>query len=367
MSELKVEICKISEVKNHPNADRLDVIRIKGWDTITKRDQFKVDDSVIFIPPDAILCSTLHEFLKITNYCAELPKSHPLNPLGHRRVKAARLRGIPSYGVVLSLEDADRYFSQYYNSVIELIPENNKSIQDALNITKYEPPIRSTAGDVERDSPQFHKYTEIENWRNNPDWFKDGDQVVISEKIHGSNCRLGYCLDTQDGEWKYMAGSHKTRRKDGLYWEPYFIYPKLQVMIEELYYKNDKKPIIVFGEIFGDGVQDLHYGLNNKKDFRVFDISIGGEYISWPFMNGICKMYDIPTVPILWVGPYSVETVKEMTDGPAFQVGDNQKFKGREGCVIKSYIEKVDPYNGRFILKSVSADYLDRKGAIDNE
>jgi RNA ligase (TIGR02306 family) len=366
MSNLKIQVQRILEITEHPNADKLSIAKISGWTTIVRRDQFKVDDLVVFIPPDSILCSTLHEFLNITNYCAELPKSNPLNPLGHRRVRAARLRGVPSYGTTITLEDATKYFNTYYNGDISDRLVEGSDLSTVLNITKYEPPIRSTAGDQERDSPQFHKYWDIENWRNYPDMFTD-EQVVITEKIHGSNCRVGYCLDTIDGEWKFMAGSHKTRRKDGLYWEPTNLYLKLRDMIKTIHDDYDHKPVVVFGEIFGCGIQDMQYGLSNKKDFRVFDISIGGEYLDWPFMIGRCKRWDIPTVPVLYVGPYSAKIVEELTNGPAFQVGDTAKFKGREGIVIKSIPEKVDPYRGRYILKSVSDLYLARKDAEDNE
>lgn len=368
MSTMIVEVCKILEINPHPNADKLEIARIKGWDVIIKKEIFKVGDLVAFIPPDSIITKPLQEFLGITNYCAELPKNNPLNPLGHRRVKATRLRGVASYGTVMTMKDVEGYFELYYNGDISDKLVEGSDLSAILNISKYEPPIRATCGDAEPDSPMFHKYTEIENWRNYPNIFQDGDQVVITEKIHGSNCRIGYCLDTNDGEWKMMAGSHKVRRKDGLYWEPLKKYPQLADMIMDIYDKNDRKPVVVFGEIYGDGVQDMSYGLTNGvKDFRIFDISVGGEYLSWPFMNGYCKSFNIPTVPTLYIGPYSEEVVREHTDGQAFDIKPDAKFKGREGCVIKGYIEKSDTYFGRYILKSVSADYLDRKGGVDLE
>ena len=37
----------------------------------------------------------------------------------------------------------------------------------------------------------FHGYTEIENIRNFPDVLQPGEEVVITEKLHGKNCRLG--------------------------------------------------------------------------------------------------------------------------------------------------------------------------------
>lgn len=362
MSTLKIEVRPILEINPHPNADLLEVAKIGGWDVIIKKETFKVGDLILFIPPDSILPKNLHEYLGITNYCAELPKSSQDAIEGKRRVKAARLRGVASYGTIMKEEDVYHFVTYYFTF------KEGCDFAEALGITKYEPPIRATAGDAERDSPMFHKYTEIENWRNYPDLFKDGDQVVISQKIHGSNLRIGYCLDTVDGQWKIMAGSHKVRRKAGLYWEPLTMYPQLESMIMDIYDRHNNQPVVVFGELYGSGIQDIQYGLENgQKDFRVFDISVGGTYLDWPFMNNWCKQYEIPTVPILYVGPYSKETVLENTDGEAFAFSENAKFKGREGCVIKSYVEKTDPYLERFILKSISSDYLSRKGGIDLE
>ncbi len=40
MSTLKVEICKIEKVENHPYADRLDIVTIKNWNCIVSKDFF---------------------------------------------------------------------------------------------------------------------------------------------------------------------------------------------------------------------------------------------------------------------------------------------------------------------------------------
>ena len=42
---------------------------------------------------------------------------------------------------------------------------------------------------------------------------------------------------------------------------------------------------------------------------------------------------------------------------------------GREGCVVTPVVERYDPGlggSGRVILKSISADYLARKGGTDD-
>ena len=76
-------------------------------------------------------------------------------------------------------------------------------------------------------------------------------------------------------------------------------------------------------------------------------------------------------MPLLYEGAYSKELVKQFTYGPTTLAQPDQiksKFKDREGCVITPLAEQFyAPTGGRLILKSISADYLDRKGAQDNE
>ena len=69
-------------------------------------------------------------------------------------------------------------------------------------------------------------------------------------------------------------------------------------------------------------------------------------------------------VPVLWQGEYSVEKIEELTDGDTtFEVSEG--FAGREGIVITPDKEREDLLISRVILKSVSADYLARKGGTD--
>ena len=49
MSILKVEVVEINRVESHPNADRLDIISIKGmgYQVISAKGNFKVGDLAI--------------------------------------------------------------------------------------------------------------------------------------------------------------------------------------------------------------------------------------------------------------------------------------------------------------------------------
>ena len=114
----------------------------------------------------------------------------------------------------------------------------------------------------------------------------------------------------------------------------------------------------VLGEIYGARVQDLKYGLNTQG-FRVFDIAIDGKYQSWEYVNS----HGWETAPMLYQGPYSKETVINLTDGPSTLPGADHI---REGIVIRPVLEAISELTGtRKIAKSISESYLLRRGGTE--
>ena len=241
-------------------------------------------------------------------------------------------------------------------------------IAGLLGITKWEPPIKSTQGDVERDMETFHRYTSIEHWRNYPDTLGEDEEVVITEKLHGTNCRLGYVRDPSTDEMVLVAGSHKTRRKgeNSLYWKPFEWYHSIETMIKDISKYHNGASVVLFGEIFGSSVQDMAYGYTNgKKDFRAFDISVDGKYLDYEAKKSLFFVAGVPTVPFLYKGPARTKVIEDLTDGNSTFKTD-RGFAGREGIVITPAVERDGGLLGRVIFKSVSADYLARKGGTDS-
>lgn len=237
----------------------------------------------------------------------------------------------------------------------------------------------------------FHEYTDIENINNYPKIIEEGEEVIISEKGHGQSMRSGYVLQSNESgeaEWQFVAGSHHVNRKEynmmgvrSMFWSAFEIdstncpMRKLLQLIKEK--ENAKISVICFGELLG--TQDMKYGFD-KPTFRLFDISVDGKYLDYdvyvsylPITTDGIDLEDncpsIQTVPSLYRGPFSLQKVAELTDGPqnvciSALAGS---FKGREGVVVKPIKERHDPRVGRVILKSVSVDYLDRRNANKEE
>lgn len=382
MSALIVEVCEISEVLDHPNADRLNINKIKGWTIISNKEEkdgklearYKPGDKVVYFPPDSILPDNLIERLEIENYVSRLRKDENGDIPPGGRVRAITLRGEPSYGVLMPVDDPSW--------------EVGKDVKDHYGVKKWEPPVRDTAGDMDSDHPLFSKYTSIENLGNFPNVIEEGEEVVFTEKIHGTNSRIGKIRDKdEDGNdvFVYMAGSHETRRKkdgaDGrrsLYWYPLSDdledWKDTAIALKKLldYLCSNESNVQIFGEIYGSGVQDMAYGFKQgSKGFRAFDVLVDGKYLDFGDKMKLFKDFEIPHVPLLYHGPFSLDVVKEHTSGKTTLCSKKQagEFKGREGIVIVPVVERFDfdlGGSGRVILKSISADYLSRKNPTDS-
>lgn len=383
MSKLIVEVCRVDAIENHPNAERLKIATVKGWKTCIRHDpdtgssQFAVGDKCVFFPPDAVLPAALANDpadaipgrLGIVKYLKMLPKNADGSRPDGGRVAAARLRGVPSFGVIMHIDPA-----------VDPDWEIGADVADHFGVTKWEPPPERVDGDAEPAHPRFFAYTNIENFGNYPTAIEDGVEVVLTEKIHGMNCRIGTVLvDGEAGsEWTPMAGSHGVRRKQrdakgrqSEFWEARTanVESLLAFLRDEYPWPEEKQSVMLFGEIYGSAVQDMTYGLSNgRRGFRAFDISINDRYLDFDVKRDLLGRFNVEMVPILHRGPFSRAMVEEFTDGATTMclATDAGGFTGREGIVITPTKEEYsNVLFGRLILKSISADYLARKNATD--
>jgi len=356
MSNLIIEVCKIEKIKPHSNANKLSLVQIKKWQCVVGKDEYKEGDKIIFIPPDALIPDELAEKLNIKNYLAGKAKN---------RVKQIKLRGEMSYGLIIP--NIGNWKVGY-------------DCSKDLGIIKYEPPVRMGISDAAPEDPFFPKMEEVQNIRNYPDIYKEGQMVAVTEKLDGSNFRISigpineitnipqecYPLNedyTEFAIWK--AGSHKVNRKrpetleemkKNIYWFPYLedpVYNLLENLI--LYYKY--KSVILFGEIFGEGIsggsKSLNYGVKKGLDYRAFGLSIDGKRICYKQFIDYCKIFNVKTVPLIKIIPYNFEEIEKLSTGLSYLADENGASHMREGVVIHSYEDEKLPS-----LKCLNPDYL---------
>lgn len=363
MSTIRITVETIDSIHDHPNADRLEIAHILGTQTIVPKGEYQAGDQVVFFPPDILLPPDVSAVLGVQKYLKHAVWEDEETDSAQKcqcRVAACRLRGIPSYGFVAR--------------VPETTAMETNDLTDYYRAVKYEPPVKlAMAGDVLAEPPNFPRYTSIEHYYRYPHVLEPGTPVRVTEKTHGTDCRLGSIH--VDGMTGFFCGSHRTAQREqsetgrkSLYWEPLRADAKIQTALQEL--SIGGQDVIIFGEIFGPGIQDMDYGIRQGKiGFRVFDICINGQYMGWGDLHTTCLFYGLQLVPVLYIGPFDPEKLDEWTNGPTTLIDPDKiksKFKGREGCVITPLVESYHPDVGRVVLKSVSADYLDRKGAVDN-
>jgi RNA ligase (TIGR02306 family) len=345
LSKTAITIERINSVEPHPNADRLEVVQVLGYTVVVRKGMFKVGDAGTYFPPDMLISEHIADSLGVKQYLKH--SVYPGDGMKTQcRISACRLRGVPSFGFLTG-------------PITE--PCFGMDVTEQYEGKKYFPPARVLGGDCLPPDDRFHEYTSIENIRNFPDLFQD-EQVRITEKIHGTNVRIGHIGKD------FMAGSHHTRRVQGdpltMYWQPYPIVADMLMYLSSLWGAD----VIVFGEIFGQGVQDMDYG-QPVPGFRAFDMSVDGRYLSDVDFRFWTGRYKVPIVNSLYCGSFNKGIVDAATNGPTTMKIDDKircKFKGREGIVIKPLSEQhSDVLGGRLILKSVSVDYYERKGAKD--
>ena len=250
MSSLIVEVSRIDKVLPHPNADLLELAHIKGWQCVVPKGKYAAGSRVTYVPIDSVLPADLSDRLGITKY------------LSNGRVRCAKLRGEPSFGVIIDLEDPSW-------------PEG-ADVREHYGITKYVPPLKPSAGDAAEPHPLFVSYTDVENLRNFPGVFVQGEEVVVTEKLHGTNCRVGLV------EGELMAGSMEVRRKrpeaggdaSNTYWFPVTLSGVTDLLAELA--GTGAGQAILFGEVFGSKVQNLHYGHTGRLGFAAFDLLVDG-------------------------------------------------------------------------------------------
>lgn len=355
-SSFAVKARKIT-ILPHDNADALELAKIDDYLAVVGKGQFQTGDVALYLPESSILPDNIIEDLGLEGKLAggTFDKNGKKN---RNRVKAVRLRGVLSQGLVYQPEGMELAEGEDYT--------------DTLGVTKWAPPIPSSMNGDVKAAPDLHSYTSIENIKKFPDVIKEGEEVLFTEKLHGTCTIVAFNPNAIDAEDRFQVSSkgHASRGRSlirdlddegkdkNVYWRMASKYD-LEEKLARLSERYPKQKIQIFGETLG--VQDLNYGLQNGElDFRIFDIAVNGEYVDCNDLNEISNYLDIPQVPVLYQGSYDKQVIENVATGKEQFTGTEAHL--REGGVLRPVTERRDDTIGRVILKVISPDYLTRKG-----
>jgi len=350
-------VARIIEIKEIPGADNIEQSVIGGWNCIVKKGEYKVGDLVAIATTDAVIPQGLSDAMNVTSYLRK-----------GGRVRTVKLRGTYSECLVI----ANQFLPVGYN------PEG-KDLMETLNIFKYEPPavqVQLSSGRKIKyhQNPNFGVYYKFPNIKNVQGMFDEFDEVEVTRKIHGTNARYGIVKKSKLSIWdkvkrffgdkwvdyEYVYGSHNVEKgsdSQGFYdtdvWrtiaEKYHIREQLWNLFKSLQdiYETGSG-IVIYGEIYGPGVQkNYDYGLK-EIEYAGFDMTINNEYTPCSTSFMYHDMLGLKYVPVLAVDKWT----QELQDRYIFDKIEGTKVP-HEGVVIKS----VDGDRHK-VAKVINPDYL---------
>jgi RNA ligase (TIGR02306 family) len=321
----KTEVVRI-KLMPHPNADLLEVAQVWGYTCCVKKGDFQDGQLAAYVTPDSLVPVDRPGFAFLA------PKAKD----GRARIRTMKLRGVTSQGLLIPAPPSSA---------------EGDDVASLLDITHYEPPEpRHGHSNIPSGPPvegPLVPVYDLESWYRYGHLFHEGERVVVTEKIHGTNVRVAF-----DGEklhvgsrrqWKAPAENCIYRR--ALARDPF---------IEEALRANPN--VVMYGEVFGD-VQDLKYGHGpGVVSVVFFDCFKDGRFLS-PGEHWFDNLYDqLPHPPTLYVGPYEEATIRALISGKTNAGGDHVS----EGIVIEPTEGRWTMECGRLKLKAVNPEYLSR-------
>lgn len=352
-TEFSAEVVRITQVLPHPNADRLEIAKfeMKGigecaYEVVIQKGTAKPGDLMSYFSVDCVVPTAHPDFEFLTKRPDGAGKTH-------FRLRAARLRGVFSQGLLVPAPSGSEWGAQ---------------VAELYGVTYHRAEVETVGPTLPsaKPRPQPFPVYGVDSLKKMPRLFEEGEPVYITEKIHGCNFRFGWVRRRFLGipcGWKFVVGSHRVIKGDrskGWYGED--VWSEAAEKMDLARKTRDYRGYTFYGELYGYAysgkpLQDLSYGRKPEDGpgLACFDVRTPDATWLRPFERE-CVLADcnLPGVPVyVAVKPFVLHTVTQMADGKSW-INPKQI---REGVVVES-IE-----GQRRKAKYVGEGYLTRKEA----
>jgi len=311
MKLASIEIIK--SIKNHDNADSLELCEVLGWQTVVKKGIHKEGDKVVFITIDTIVprCEW-SEFL--------VDQKNPDKPI---RLKNIKLRGEYSSGLVIPLIE----FPLQFESL-----EVGDDVTEILGIQKYIKEIPANlSGETLGDFPtNIISKTDEDNGLNDPNLVEKvlnhESHITVTQKLDGSSITL----IVENGELTQVCTRNLSKKEteNNTFWKA-----ARKLTIPQNWTGT------IQGELCGNGIQRNQLKLEEVKIF-VFQISKDKKYMTYEEMKNFCEnslhcdivplvsKLEVESTIKLWINP--LQKLQELADKQKYPSG----LEG-EGIVVR--------------------------------
>lgn len=324
-------INKINKIEPIEGADKIEKVTVNGWSAIAQKGIHKVGDLVLCMTTDAVIPEDLAVKWGVKNY---LRKGN--------RVRTIKLKGVYSEVVLIPLNDM-----LYYVDPRDW--DEGEDMMEKLKIFKYEPPtveviLPGGKRIRQKDNLNFNKYYKFPNHKNTPNMFSEEDEVVVTRKIHGTNCRYGIVKKDKLSWWdklknligvadplktnyEFIIGSHNVIKTynpkggfyDKNYWDEiaqkYNIEKKLWSFVKIFNGEELGTGIILYGEIFGPNIQGQHYTYGkSERELVLFDIEMNKQYLDREQFDDFIRVLELPKVEVLYKGKWDLNIINKLID-----------------------------------------------------
>ena len=340
----------IGDIEPIPDADKIELCRVMGWQSVVKKGDFTPGDKIIYAEIDSLLPEEpQYEFLRKCCYTSANKGF---------RIKSMKIRGCLSQGLILPL------------SVLGEHAENAQvgdDVTELLGIRKWEraPAEGEKArlfGHARGSLPHRIPKTDETRIQSCVDVLKrhEGKMFSVTEKYDGTSMSVFW--DPEDGLHVCsrnvdLKPDYEHKWNGTAYWD-YAIEHDLESIVHQI---GDN--VVLQGELIGPGIQGNHYKLEALvyRVFNMYDLNTG-KYSSYQEMSDRVKelglgndflVHEICNISL----PNDLRAMLKLSKGKSVY-GDMQ----REGIVCRAVPEDRDVKLGRLSFKVINDDFLLKKG-----
>lgn len=362
MADWQVSIEEI-EVFPHPDADRLEVARVGMFPLVVAKDNgYKSGQLVCLAPKRTIIPEDLRDNFRNTD-TGESYLKHGTT------VKSARLRGVLSEGVTIPLDYVTKKLRD--NDITGEFPElQHKDIRDLIGVdisgllgmTEHLPDVKVVfGGDLNSIRAPSYSRHDVEGVHIFANEFEEGEEVVVTEKLHGSQVNV---IIHEDGFVELSSkgmigqGAVLAETETNVYWRAV----RNSGILDTVMRIFPGKFVQIMGEVL-PVQKGFNYGLSTPT-LKVFRLEIDGVRISTGFVmdieafEGFRKFW----VPVLYRGMFNLEDIKRVCKGLETVSGKGLHIK--EGGVIEPYAARNAKRGWPLYLKVINPKY---KGEDDDD